>query len=437
MRKASLYLLLGGSIAFYLLDPLVKVADKNFLPSDIFFIMSALVLFLDDSGFSRFRKELMGNVAMGPFLVFIVASLVGFLINASERAVNPGYYFFSALQLIFNFVLLYPLVQSHKDDILNAKKLWSVHLYLIPFAGLLSVTDYVGLTGFGEISGERHFNVLLVSNGFWLFGVVSAFLLQKLFPFRAAAIGFAGLWLLACAGTMLAGTKTTMVVVALSILFVVWLQRKAIFRDVKFFAGFALFLLVAGSAAWMLQTFSAVLDRVQETRDYIETGNSDESAANRLNQIQTVLNDWRREPLALMGRGFKQYTIIHPEDRDLSVHNMYLQQIYDAGIIGLLAFLLVFWRLFSRTLTCYRYAHANGDSQTANYWACCMFVIATYLISGLVGQIGYYRHYWLPLFLATPSVREYAQIGKPLRFPAKFSFFRLAPQRIIEKDTLA
>src|SRR5215470_14699630 len=135
MRKASLYLLLGGSIALYLLDPLVKVADKNFLPSDIFFIMSALVLFLDDSGFARFRKELMGNAAVGPFLVFITASLVGFLINASERAVNPGFYFFSALQLLFNFVLLYPLVQSHKDDILKAKKLWSVHLYLIPFAG--------------------------------------------------------------------------------------------------------------------------------------------------------------------------------------------------------------------------------------------------------------------------------------------------------------
>src|ERR1700730_12893395 len=141
-RRVSFYLLLAGSVALYLLDPFIRISSKNLLPSDIFFVASATFLMFSYRNFLRFETELTRVPGMNAFAVFLLASMLGFLITALRRSVSPGFHLASAAQLVFTFVLLGPLVLAHKNDLSDAKKLWLVHLWLIPFAGLLSLTDF-------------------------------------------------------------------------------------------------------------------------------------------------------------------------------------------------------------------------------------------------------------------------------------------------------
>jgi O-antigen ligase len=413
-RRVSLYLLLAGSVALYLLDPFIRISSKNLLPSDVLFVASALFLMSSYKNFLRFETELTSLPGMNAFAAFLLASMFGFLITSLRRSVSSSFHFASAAQLVFTFVLLGPLVLAHKNDISDAKKLWLVHLWLIPFAGLLSLTDFVGLTNLGEQIGERHFNVILDStfvNGFWVFGLASPFLLQKMFPFRLTTLFYGALWLFGCCGSMLAGTRTAIVVIALSVVFIAWLNLGSILRDKRVFAGFLLFLAVTvGGGLQMLDAFPVISARFQQTKDFFDAGQDDYSASLRQDQLQIVFHDLESKPLTWLGSGLKQYRLIHPEDEIEAIHNMYLQELYEAGLVGLIAFTLIFVAPLLKSGRCYLAAAAARDSEATKYWACCLFAVSAYLLMGFVYPTGYYRHFWLFLFLATPSSREYLKL---------------------------
>jgi hypothetical protein len=89
---------------------------------------------------------------------------------------------------------------------------------------------------------------------------------------------------------------------------------------------------------------------------------------------------------------------------------MYLQELYEAGLAGLIAFTLIFLAVMVKSGRCYRAAVAAGDSEATKYWACCLFAVVAYLLMGFVYPTGYYRHFWLFLFLATPSSFEYLNL---------------------------
>lgn len=414
-RRLSFYSLIAGSIALYLADPFIRITDKNFLPSDAIFLLSAILLMFSYHNGVRFELEMTSYPGLKPFLVFLAAAMFGFLLTALRRPVSPTFHLSSIVQLLFTFLLLCPLVLFHKDSIEKARRLWSVHLWLIPFAGLLSVTDLLDLTAFGKEVGERHYNAILDSNfvnGFWLFALASPFLLQKMFPFRLGTLLYGALWTLGCAGTMLAGTRAAVGVAALSIVFVAWLNRKDIFQSSGFFASFVFFLLVTiGGGFRMLNEFPVVLGRFQQTQDFLETGQDDNSVSLRQDQLQIIIHDLR-SPLTWLGSGLKQYRLIHPEDEIESVHNMYLQQIYDSGLVGFVAFFSIFGRCIQKAWQCHSLAWKRGDKAVSQHWACCVFAIAAYLVMGFVYPVGYYRHFWLPLFLATPSLVEVRNLNR-------------------------
>jgi hypothetical protein len=418
-RRMSFYLLLAGSAALYLLDPFIRISSKNLLPSDVFFVASATLLMFSYNNFLRFEAELTGFPGMKPFAVFLLASTFGFLVTALRNSVSPGFHLASAAQFIFSFVLLGPLVLAHKDDLSNARRLWAVHLWLIPFAGLLSLTDFVGLTNLGEQVGERHYNVILDSNfvnGFWLFGLASPFLLQKILPFRVATFLYAALWLLGCGGSILAGTRVAVVLVAFSIVFIAWLNLRNSLHDKRVFAGFLLFLVVAvGGGFLMLELFPVIAGRFQQTKDFFEAGQDDYSASLRKDQLQIVFHDLQSKPLAWLGSGLKQYRLIHPEDEIESIHNLYLQALYESGLGGLLAFVLIFVTSSLKSRKCYMVAASRCEPEVAKYWACCLFAICGYLLMGFVYPVGYFRHFWIFLFLATPSSQEWLKL-KALAF---------------------
>jgi O-antigen ligase len=420
-RRISLYLLLAGSVALYLLDPFIRISSKNLLPSDVLFVASAMFLMFSFNNFLRFEAELTSFPGMSAFATFLLASMFGFLFTSLHRSVSPSYHVASAAQLVFSFVLLGPLVLAHKNDLSDAKKLWLVHLWLIPFAGLLSLTDFFGLTNLGEQVGERHYNVILDSNfvnGFWLFGLASPFLLQKMFPLRLTTLFYAALWLFGCCGSMLAGTRTAVVIIALSVVFIAWLNLGSILRDKRVLIAFLLFLAVTvGGGLRMLDAFPVIFGRFQQTRDFFESGQDDYSASLRKDQLQIVFHDLESKPLTWLGSGLKQYRLIHPEDEIEAIHNMYLQELYEAGLIGFMAFSLIFATSLLKSAKCYRAAAATQDSEGTKYWACCLFAVCAYLLMGFVYPTGYYRHFWLFLFLATPSTREYLKVREA--FPVR------------------
>lgn len=413
-RRVSFYLLMAGSVALYFLDPFVRISSKNLLPSDVLFVTSAMFLMFSYKDYLRFETELISFPGMYAFGAFLLASVFGFLVTSLRRSVSTSFEFASAAQLVFSFVLLGPLVLAHKNDIRDAKKLWLVHLWLIPFAGLLSLTDFFGLTNLGEQIGERHFNVILDSNfvnGFWLFGLVSPFLLQKMFPFRRTTLVYAALWLSACCGSVLAGTRTAVVIVALSVVFIAWLNLRSNLRNMRVLAASILFLAVTiGGGFAMLDAFPVISGRFQQTKDFYEAGQDDYSASLRRDQMQIVFHDLASTPLAWLGSGLKEYRFIHPEDEIEAIHNMYLQELYETGLVGLIAFMLIFLASMIKSGRCYRAAATARDSDGTKYWACCLFAFFAYLLMGLVYPTGYYRHFWLFLFLATPSSREYLNL---------------------------
>jgi O-antigen ligase len=409
-KQFSFYLLLAGSAALYLLDPFVRISSKNVLPSDVFFVASGMFLLLSYKNFLHFESEILNFSGTKPFVIFAMAATLGLLISDLRHSVSLTFHFASVAQLLFSFVLLGPLIFVHKTDLRKAQVLWNVHLCLIPFAGLLSLTDFIGLTSLGEEVGERHYNAILDSNfvnGFWLFGLVSPFLLQKMFPFRLATFFYGALWIFGIAGTILAGTRAAVVVAAVSVVFIAWLNRKDIVRNNRTFASFVLFAFITvGGGIQMLQAFPVVLGRFQQTRDFFQSGQDDYSASLRQDQIKIVFRDLESKPLTWLGSGLKQYRIVHPEDEIESIHNMYLQELYESGLVGLLAFLMIFMGPLLKCATCYRLARSLGKNELSTHWACCAFAVIAYMILGLVYPVGYYRHFWLLLFLATPSSLE-------------------------------
>lgn len=424
VRRVSFYLLWAGSVALYLLDPFIRISSKNLLPSDLFFIASAMFLMFSYDNFLRFEQELTAFPGMKPVAVFLLASTLGFVFASLRRSVSPGFHVASAAQFIFSFALLGPLVLAHKDDLPNARRLWTVHLWLIPFAGLLSLTDFVGLTSLGEQVGERHYNAILDSNfvnGFWLFGLASPFLLQKMLPLRLKTFFYAALWLFGCGGSILAGTRVAVVIVALSVVFITWLNLGSILRDKRVFAGFLLFLVVTvGGGFRMLEAFPVIFGRFQQTKDFFEAGEDDYSASLRKDQFQIVFHDLQSKPLTWLGSGLKQFGLIHPEDDIGTIHNIYLQALYESGLVGLIAFSLIFGTSLVKSGVCYRVAASCRDVEAAKYWACCLFAIGGYLLMGFVYPVGYFRHFWIFLFLATPSSQEYLKL-KELAFQSRSS----------------
>src|SRR5262249_22390307 len=138
LRRLSFYLLLSGSASLYLLDPFVRISSKNLLPSDLLFVASVAFLLLSFDNFLRFESEMVNFAALKPFAVFLMAATLGFLLTALRHSVSPAFHVASLAQLMFSFLLLGPLVLVHKEDVFKAQTLWNVHLWLIPFAGLLS-----------------------------------------------------------------------------------------------------------------------------------------------------------------------------------------------------------------------------------------------------------------------------------------------------------
>jgi hypothetical protein len=168
-----------------------------------------------------------------------------------------------------------------------------------------------------------------------------------------------------------------------------------------------LFLLITiGGSFRMLDQFPVIVARFEQTREFLQSGQDDNSISLRQDQLHIIMHDLK-SPLTWLGSGLKQYRVIHPEDEIEAIHNMYLQQLYDSGLIGFCAFFLMFGRCIQKAWRCHVLARLGGNRVASRYWACCVFAIAAYLVLGTVYPVGYYRHFWLPLFLATPSFVEF------------------------------
>jgi O-antigen ligase len=411
-RQISFFFLMLGSSSLYVVDPFLRITAKNLLPSDVCFVASAIALFFSFPNFLAWEKELWNYPGLTPFILYLCAATFGFMVTAIRTRAVPEFHVFSVLQLGFILLVLCPTILANKREYSNTQKLWLVPMCLIPLAGILSLTDVLGLTNLGDQFGDRHYNVILPANGFALFTAVSAFLLQKMFPFRLATILYTTLWVLACAGTILSGTKAAIAVVALSVVFVLWINRHDIVASKRYLASAVLLLaLTLGGGMSVVSAMPELFGRFQKMADFFETGADDYSASLRQDQLKVLVRDLSTKPVLWLGTGLKQYRVIHPEDEIETIHDMYLQQLYESGLLGLIAFVSIFALCIGKAHRCYRRALRTEDREGAKYWACCWFAISAYLLIGFVYPLGYDRQFWILLLLATPSHAEYNRLA--------------------------
>jgi len=109
---------------------------------------------------------------------------------------------------------------------------------------------------------------------------------------------------------------------------------------------FLLMIVLLTSTAWAPQ---AVRDRVMMTQQ--ETG-FDQSAETRLTLWDDAMQLFRDNPL--FGTGFNTYAYMHRIREYQDTHNYYLKVLVETGVIGLLLFLGLLWKLFSAGFGLYR-----------------------------------------------------------------------------------
>ncbi len=105
--------------------------------------------------------------------------------------------------------------------------------------------------------------------------------------------------------------------------------------------------------AWQVILPTAVQQRINMTYDK-QQGQLDPSAQTRVELWEDAVALFRQNPIA--GTGFNTYAYLGRVDVYKDTHNYYLKVLVETGLIGLVLFLWLVWRMFALGLRLYRTA---------------------------------------------------------------------------------
>jgi putative inorganic carbon (HCO3(-)) transporter len=104
-----------------------------------------------------------------------------------------------------------------------------------------------------------------------------------------------------------------------------------------------LVLLVVFGMTWTAVVPNAVVERVFMTTDP-ETGELDHSSETRVSLWEDALNQFKDNPVT--GTGFDTFAYEQHEGNYRDTHNIYIKVLVETGIVGLLLFMWLVWRVF-------------------------------------------------------------------------------------------
>jgi len=127
--------------------------------------------------------------------------------------------------------------------------------------------------------------------------------------------------------------------------------------------------------SWQLIVPNAVRERIFMTYN-AQQGELESSAGQRVTLWEDALQVFRVDPV--FGTGYDTYRLMHRVDIYTDTHNLYIKLLVELGIVGLILFLLLFWRLYRLGYTLFRSAKdpflASLGLGLAAWMVCALFV---------------------------------------------------------------
>jgi hypothetical protein len=196
-------------------------------------------------------------------------------------------------------------------------------------------------------------------------------------------------------------SRTAYVVVPVSFILYLILSKRTKFLPLLIVIGVGLSFLVSTSV-------------VERGSKGLESGDVDEISAGRTSNLWMPLTEeWMQNPKKLLvgdgryaiissdavARGFTPETMLHP-------HNMYLEQILDVGIFGLIFMLGFFVFLFRKA---YKGLNVVRDGEIKEYLYAAIISMASYLIAGMTGRTLFpsikSSYFWIAVGLTIVIIR--------------------------------
>ncbi len=135
-----------------------------------------------------------------------------------------------------------------------------------------------------------------------------------------------------------------------------------------------LILLAVFLATWQTVVPGSVRERVLMT--YSPEGQLDDSAAERVTVWQDAEDVIKIDPV--LGTGYDTYEFMHRVGPYTDTHNLYMKVLVETGAVGLLVFLMIFWRLMRLGLETFRHAgdpFYNGLGLGIFLWMICALFV--------------------------------------------------------------
>lgn len=103
-----------------------------------------------------------------------------------------------------------------------------------------------------------------------------------------------------------------------------------------------LLVMLVGLIGWQVFLPNSVQERI--TMTYTEEGELESSAQTRVQLWEDAMQLFRQNPI--LGTGFNTYSYLGRTEKYRDTHNYYLKVLVETGIVGLLVFLWLLWRMF-------------------------------------------------------------------------------------------
>lgn len=343
----------------------------------------------------------------GPMLaMYFAGGWIAIFVSAGLDKSEFARAFWASGQIAFCFFILGPVLLDAVERVGFYRAFLSYAAW-IGIAGVISVTDKLGLTSFGNLAYYRLENALLGVNGFYVVGLLVPLLLfillrsigRKQFMF---SLFIASILVFSHIGLALAGVRTGLILTVLGWAVGIWIcVQFGEIRKISITSYMIALILLTGLIGLLGGTDAGremfSLDIFSRRAEVSQGLFADDD---RFFVYNMAWSDLLNGGTWLLGKGINQWVVLYPGTE--VVHNVFLMAWWESGLVGLLGWVLLYARPYA--LLSFNFAaHAEERIYRGMAWGA-SFCILGAAIGGLAYPIGYSRSDWIWFILATTPV---------------------------------
>jgi O-antigen ligase len=424
-------MLLIVAICVMFFDALIPISERNIKPSDFVILVGAATKILTDT--KKWVHHCLNIKSVS--VIFVALSAIALVSGLNANSDKMFNVYTTAAQFLFIAFVFTPLVLIEVESAKKKSQIFFTIQILIGISGLLSIFEKLGITNIGQNHYSRIVNPMVGTNGFYIAGLINLFgvdllingsrdvkLNKKILVFIAVVASSLGI--------VLSQSRASVVLAVLMVIVFLLLNQvaskpgvymiKPAFNPKRFI--FLLPTAIFFVIGWLaFQYLDIDISRFGGESD----GNrllKDEDRSGLMGSAISAILKFDN----LTGVGFGAGLITTDNMAAQNVHNVYVQLVYENGILGLVAvaFLLGFaarniWVTIrairigcSPMENCGEETIKNRRINITSLW----IVLGTILVVFNVYPIGYNRMDWLLFIVAlAPLSKQYSRIHGKLR----------------------